>query len=159
MANILLRHRDVPDIHKLDVYLNNGGYEGLKKAVRDYKPDEVIDLVKKAVVRGRGGAGFPAGPCACTFLSAGSARLPTRKSSTRSRASRPRPSKRPRGNRSAAAGGSVEQTPRPGRYGNARTRSLDVRIASQRAERATRILRFRAKNRGARRLPNLKGEP
>jgi NADH-quinone oxidoreductase subunit F len=61
MANILLRHRDVPDIHKLDVYLKNGGYDGLKKGLREYKPDEVIDLVKKAVVRGRGGAGFPAG--------------------------------------------------------------------------------------------------
>lgn len=61
MAHVILRHRDVKDIHKLDVYLANGGYDGLKKMLNEYTPDQVIDEVKKAVVRGRGGAGFPAG--------------------------------------------------------------------------------------------------
>lgn len=60
MTNLLLRHRDVPNMHKLDVYLANGGYEGLKAALKK-TPQEVIDEVKAAVVRGRGGAGFPAG--------------------------------------------------------------------------------------------------
>ncbi len=60
MTNILLRHRDVPNIHKLDVYLANGGYEGLKKAL-GMTPDEVTAEVRAANVRGRGGAGFPAG--------------------------------------------------------------------------------------------------
>lgn len=60
MAHILLRHRDVPDIHKLDVYLANGGYEGLKKAL-SMAPEEVIAEVRAANLRGRGGAGFPAG--------------------------------------------------------------------------------------------------
>jgi NADH:ubiquinone oxidoreductase subunit F (NADH-binding) len=32
MAHILFRHRDNPDIHKLEVYQTKGGYEGLKKA-------------------------------------------------------------------------------------------------------------------------------
>ena len=31
--NILLRGRDIPDLNKLDVYVKNGGYEGLKKAL------------------------------------------------------------------------------------------------------------------------------
>lgn len=61
MAYILLRHRDVKDIHKLDVYRQHGGYEGLKKALTEMTPDEVIDVVKASNLRGRGGAGFPTG--------------------------------------------------------------------------------------------------
>ncbi|GMQ79048.1 MAG: NADH-quinone oxidoreductase subunit NuoF [Anaerolineae bacterium] len=61
MAHILLRHRDVKNIHQFKVYEANGGYEGLKKALRDFEPQEVIDIVKKSNIRGRGGAGFPAG--------------------------------------------------------------------------------------------------
>ena len=46
MAALLLRHRDIPDIDKLDVYQNNGGFEAFKKTVSSMKPQEVIDLVK-----------------------------------------------------------------------------------------------------------------
>ena len=61
MANILLRHRDIPDLHKLEVYKQNGGLEAFKKTVTQMKPNEVIDLVKNSGLRGRGGAGFPTG--------------------------------------------------------------------------------------------------
>jgi NADH-quinone oxidoreductase subunit F len=61
MTHILLRHRDVENINQYSVYVANGGYEGLKKALTDYEPAEVIDIVKKSSIRGRGGAGFPAG--------------------------------------------------------------------------------------------------
>jgi NADH-quinone oxidoreductase subunit F len=59
--HILLRHRDIPDIHKLDVYLKNGGFEAFKSVVQKKTPQDVIDIVRTAGVRGRGGAGFPAG--------------------------------------------------------------------------------------------------
>ena len=61
MTHILLRHRDIPDINKLDIYKKNGGFEAFKKAVTEMKPTEVTDVVKNSNLRGRGGAGFPTG--------------------------------------------------------------------------------------------------
>jgi len=61
MAHILLRHRDIPDINKIDIYKKNGGFDALKKAVTKMKPAEVTDVVKNSGLRGRGGAGFPTG--------------------------------------------------------------------------------------------------
>ena len=46
----------------LDYYLKNmNGYESAKKVLSGMTPDQVIDEVKKANIRGRGGAGFPMG--------------------------------------------------------------------------------------------------
>ncbi len=59
--HILLRHRDVPDIDQLDVYRKHGGFDTLKTVVTGKTPQEVIDIVKAAGLRGRGGAGFPTG--------------------------------------------------------------------------------------------------
>ena len=61
MEHILLRHRDIPDINKLNVYKKNGGLDAFKKAVTKMKPTEVTDVVKNSGLRGRGGAGFPTG--------------------------------------------------------------------------------------------------
>ena len=44
----------------LETYLRHGGYESLKKAL-GMKPGEIVDTVKAANLRGRGGAGFPCG--------------------------------------------------------------------------------------------------
>lgn len=43
-----------------DEYVKTGGYVGLRKAIA-LKPDAVTEEVKKSVLRGRGGAGFPCG--------------------------------------------------------------------------------------------------
>ncbi len=37
------------------------GYSSLKKSVREYTPQQIQAIVKDANLRGRGGAGFPAG--------------------------------------------------------------------------------------------------
>ncbi len=58
---LLLRHRDIPDIHELEVYVKHGGFEAFRKAVTQMSPDEVTEEVKKSGLRGRGGAGFPTG--------------------------------------------------------------------------------------------------
>src|SRR6202140_3851555 len=47
--------------HKIDVYLQHDGYKALEKALREMTPETIIDEVKKSNLRGRGGAGFPAG--------------------------------------------------------------------------------------------------
>jgi len=48
------------DPKDIDQYIVNGGFEGLKKAL-SMKPEDVIEEVKRSGLRGRGGAGFPAG--------------------------------------------------------------------------------------------------
>lgn len=58
---ILLRHRDIPDLYRLDVYQQHEGFNGFYKAVTTMQPDAVIDQVKASGLRGRGGAGFPTG--------------------------------------------------------------------------------------------------
>lgn len=57
---LLLEHLYVPGIETLNVYRDKGGYSALEKALK-MTPDEVTEEVKKSGLRGRGGAGFPAG--------------------------------------------------------------------------------------------------
>jgi NADH-quinone oxidoreductase subunit F len=47
--------------YRLEAYLGRGGYEAARKTLLEKKPQEVMEEVKKANLRGRGGAGFPAG--------------------------------------------------------------------------------------------------
>ncbi|MCH7662664.1 MAG: NADH-quinone oxidoreductase subunit NuoF [Chloroflexi bacterium] len=59
--HILLRHRDIPDIDQLKVYMADGGFETFKRVVTKMQPDEATEIVKASGLRGRGGAGFPTG--------------------------------------------------------------------------------------------------
>lgn len=59
MVKIILK--DIPDLHKIDVYEANGGYGAIKKALKEMSPDDVTNEVKNSNLRGRGGACFPTG--------------------------------------------------------------------------------------------------
>ena len=58
---LLLRCRDIPNLRRLSVYLEHGGYAATRKALTGHSPDELIEMVKASNLRGRGGAGFPTG--------------------------------------------------------------------------------------------------
>jgi NADH:ubiquinone oxidoreductase subunit F (NADH-binding)/NADH:ubiquinone oxidoreductase subunit E len=59
-CGILLNDRTQADCRTLDFYKRNGGYRSLAKA-KSMQPADVVKEVKDAEIRGRGGAGFPAG--------------------------------------------------------------------------------------------------
>ncbi len=58
---ILTGHFNLENIFRLDVYEKNGGYAAVGKALTDMTPESILKEVKSANLRGRGGAGFPAG--------------------------------------------------------------------------------------------------
>jgi len=53
----------IRDLHKLEVYEENGGYSALREVLTnpDWEPKKVISEMKASGLRGRGGAGFGAG--------------------------------------------------------------------------------------------------
>ena len=58
---LIFKHIDEPGYtNDIDCYLKHGGYDQLKKAF-SMKPEEICAEVLESGVRGRGGAGFPAG--------------------------------------------------------------------------------------------------
>jgi len=59
-VKVLTRRFGLPDSASIDAYLATQGYAGFRKALA-MTPDRIIDEVKKSNLRGRGGAGFPAG--------------------------------------------------------------------------------------------------
>ena len=58
---VVLRHCGKINPGRIDDYLAHGGYQSLKKVLFEMKPREVIDIIKRSGMRGRGGAGFPTG--------------------------------------------------------------------------------------------------
>lgn len=54
---------DIPNLNDINVYRKHGGYEMLKEVITsaDWTHKKIIDTVKDANIRGRGGAGFNAG--------------------------------------------------------------------------------------------------
>jgi NADH-quinone oxidoreductase subunit F len=58
---ILTEHIGVENIKDFEVYRRKGGYASVEKALKSMSPAAVVEEVKKSGLRGRGGAGFPAG--------------------------------------------------------------------------------------------------
>ncbi|MEW6570067.1 MAG: NADH-ubiquinone oxidoreductase-F iron-sulfur binding region domain-containing protein [Nitrospirota bacterium] len=60
-VRVALRHNGKIDPTNILHYIAVGGYKALEKAFFNMTPDQVMDEVDKSNLRGRGGAGFPAG--------------------------------------------------------------------------------------------------
>jgi len=58
---LLLEKAHIEGIRYYETYRREGGYRSVEKALKTMTPDQVTDEVKKSGLRGRGGAGFPAG--------------------------------------------------------------------------------------------------
>ena len=58
---IALKNCGVIDPENVDEYIAFDGYKALEQVLTKMTPDEVIDVVSKSGLRGRGGAGFPTG--------------------------------------------------------------------------------------------------
>ena len=60
-TRIVLENCGKIDAESIDEYIAAGGYQALAKALGSMTPQDVIEEVTKSGLRGRGGAGFPAG--------------------------------------------------------------------------------------------------
>ena len=58
---IVLRNCGIINPESIEEYIAVGGYEGIRKAIQNYTPEEVIEMVLQSGLRGRGGGGFPTG--------------------------------------------------------------------------------------------------
>lgn len=58
---IALKNHEIINPESIDEYIALGGYYSLAKSIFDYKPHNIIDIIKDSNIRGRGGAGFPTG--------------------------------------------------------------------------------------------------
>jgi len=58
---IVFENNGVIDATSVEDYIAEGGYSALSRALSEFTPREVIEEVKESGLKGRGGAGFPAG--------------------------------------------------------------------------------------------------
>ncbi|MDD5245579.1 MAG: NADH-ubiquinone oxidoreductase-F iron-sulfur binding region domain-containing protein, partial [Syntrophorhabdaceae bacterium] len=58
---IVLRNCGIIDPNSIDEYIAAGGYQAIQKVLREYTPEDVIDVITRSGLRGRGGGGFLSG--------------------------------------------------------------------------------------------------
>jgi len=58
---VILGDNGFIDPTSIEDYIARGGYSALVKALDTMEPEEIVDIVKRSGLRGRGGAGFPTG--------------------------------------------------------------------------------------------------
>ncbi len=60
-TRVVLRNCGHINPEEIDDYLSVDGYSALQKTLSELKPDDVIEVILRSKLRGRGGAGFPTG--------------------------------------------------------------------------------------------------
>ncbi len=58
---VSLRNCGVIDPENIDEYIGTDGYQALAQVLTEKTPEDVIDILNRSGLRGRGGAGFPTG--------------------------------------------------------------------------------------------------
>jgi NADH-quinone oxidoreductase subunit F len=58
---VLMKGIGEVDLADMDAYVRTGGFEALRKAIKEMTPAAVAEVVSASNLRGRGGAGFPTG--------------------------------------------------------------------------------------------------
>lgn len=58
---IALRNCGFIDPENIEEYIARDGYEALARSLNEMTPEQVIEIIKKSGLRGRGGGGFPTG--------------------------------------------------------------------------------------------------
>ncbi|MDH7570958.1 MAG: NADH-quinone oxidoreductase subunit F, partial [Armatimonadota bacterium] len=56
---LLFRYINDPEQYRIERYMEHGGYTALRKALAGMTPEQVVEQVAQANLRGRGGAFFP----------------------------------------------------------------------------------------------------
>jgi NADH:ubiquinone oxidoreductase subunit F (NADH-binding)/(2Fe-2S) ferredoxin/NAD-dependent dihydropyrimidine dehydrogenase PreA subunit len=60
-VRIAMRNCGIIDPDSIEEYVARDGYRALHKALTEYKPEEIIQIITSSGLRGRGGGGYPTG--------------------------------------------------------------------------------------------------